>query len=702
EATEALALARERHLIWQRSGDGQCVFVHDKIRATLLERLPTHERQRWHRRAAVYLQSQTARNPFELAFHFDAAGQSELALDFALEAAGQARAQHSLEIAEQQYRIARRGARTADRETRYRILEGLGDVLMLRGCYDASAALFEEAAGLVEGRFARAQIRGKLGELAFKRGDMETAACDFELALRLLGRHVPRKMAEFVGLLLWEVVVQTLHTLLPRLLVGRRKRPPGQEELLAWRLFSRLAHGYWFVRSQVHVLWTHLRGMNLAERYLPTAELAQAYSEHAPAMTLVPYFSRGAAYAQKSFAIRKALGDVWGQGQSLAFSSVVFYSASRYRECIEKGREAVRLLERTGDLWELHIARYQVSAAHYRLGELSEALELARRNYESGIRVGDQQASGISLDVWSRAAPGKLPQEVIAPELARQRPDAQGTVQTILAEAVRLLALGRIDEGMRQLESAVQAARDAGVMNAYIAPALAWMATARRLLAERSSGYLPERRRERLQSASGAAKQALRRARSFQNDLPHALREQALVAALNGKTAKALRWLDESAAVAERQGARYELALTRLAQAQLDAQLELLDCDRKLADAQAAVRALELSQSSETANSNAALDGPSISLADRFDTVLDAGRRIASGLSAETILAEMHRAALQLLRGERCVVLQPSGTGEARSFLPIAGTVDWPIDQALASATVQQGRALTNRDLVAE
>ncbi|HEX4150388.1 MAG TPA: tetratricopeptide repeat protein, partial [Pirellulales bacterium] len=485
EATQALELARQRHLIWQRASGAHCVFVHDKIRETLVARLPELQRRQLHLKTAQHLQSQAAsvRNPFELAYHFDAADQSELALDYALEAAEQARAQHSLEIAEQQYRIAHRGALRAGAQTRYRILEGLGDVLMLRGCYDASASLFEEAAGLVEGRFARAQIRGKLGELAFKRGDMETATRYFEQALRLLGRYVPRHIAVYLGLLGWEVAVQTLHTLLPRLLVGRRKSPPSQEELLAWRLFSRLAHGYWFVRGQVHTLWTHVRGMNLAERYRPTAELAQAYSEHAPAMTLVPYFSRGAAYAQKSLAIRKALGDLWGQGQSLAFHSIVLYAASRYRECVEKGREAVRLLERTGDLWEEHIARYQVAAALYRLGELGEALELSRRNYESGIRVGDEQASGISLDVWSRSAPGKLPQDVIAVEIKRQRADAQGTVQTILAEAVRVLALGRVDEAERQLEAAVQAARDARVMNTYVTPAYAWLATARRLLA---------------------------------------------------------------------------------------------------------------------------------------------------------------------------------------------------------------------------
>ena len=50
--------------------------------------------------------------------------------------------------------------------------------------------------------------------------------------------------------------------------------------------------------------------------------------------------------------IRKSFGDLWGQGQSLHYYGVVLYSGSRFTECVEKGREAVRLLERTGDFWE--------------------------------------------------------------------------------------------------------------------------------------------------------------------------------------------------------------------------------------------------------------------------------------------------------------------------------------------------------------
>ena len=100
-----------------------------------------------------------------------------------------------------------------------------------------------------------------------------------------------------------------------------------------------------------------------------------------------------------------------------------------FRECIEACREALRLLERTGDYWEVHTARYQVAASLYHLGDMQGAIEEAKRNYRSGLELGDEQASGIILDVWSRAADGAIPEEIIAPELARERKDTQSIAQ---------------------------------------------------------------------------------------------------------------------------------------------------------------------------------------------------------------------------------------------------------------------------------
>src|SRR5690606_33389275 len=191
-AMKAVSEARRRHLVWGRPDGDRIVFVHDRIRATALARLTPSKRQELHRRAAFRLMKRTPQPLFELAYHFDSAGESERALEYAIAAAEQARAQHSLEVAEQQYLIAERGAgASADASVRFRIAEGLGDVMMLRGRYAEAEELFRKASELAEGHVARAKIGGKIGELSLKRGDMETATRAFEDALRELGCPPP-------------------------------------------------------------------------------------------------------------------------------------------------------------------------------------------------------------------------------------------------------------------------------------------------------------------------------------------------------------------------------------------------------------------------------------------------------------------------------------------------------------------------------
>ena len=118
---------------------------------------------------------------------------------------------------------------------------------------------------------------------------MEGAIESFEAGLRELGRFVPRRFAVLVSQVLFEGAVQIGHTCLPRVLVNRLRRLPDETERLVLKLLSNLAHGCWYCRSLTHVMWAHLRNMNLAERFLPTPELAQAYAEHAPGLTLVGY-----------------------------------------------------------------------------------------------------------------------------------------------------------------------------------------------------------------------------------------------------------------------------------------------------------------------------------------------------------------------------------------------------------------------------
>jgi two-component system sensor kinase len=352
----------------------------------------------------------------------------------------------------------------------------------------------------------------------------------------------------------------------------------------------------------------------------------------------------------------------------LHYYGVVLYAGSRFRECVQKCRDAVRLLERTGDFWEVHIARYQVAAALYRLGDLPGAIREAQKIHESGIELGDEQASGISLDVWSRASNGQIPEAILQNELARQRHDAQGTAQVMLAEGVRLIGANRHEEAVAVFERAMTVAGKAGVLNAYVTPNLAWLATARRCLAERGTIVTPARRRHLLRQARVAARRALRAARKFANDLPHALREAALLAAMRGDSGKSRRLFAASLAVAKNQESRLERALTLRARARVGLELNWPDAAGELAEAESELSAMSAGLGDNVSTGPAAA---TLSLADRFDSVLDAGRRIASALTTDSVFQEMQDAAVRLLRGEHCGILVWSADDEAGPTLSL-------------------------------
>jgi len=370
---------------------------------------------------------------FDLAAYFTAAGCPDRALPYALAAAEQAQRQESLEVAEQQFRIAGQAAVDASPEVRFRIANGLGNVLMMRGNYGGAEQRLTLARDLADSDLVRAKTEALLGELAFKRGDMTLAAETLEAALKNFGERIPRNLFGYLIGLSKELFVQTLHSLLPSLFVHRRKSEPPDAERVRIKLFSRLSYVNWFARGGVPTLWSHIREVNLAERYLPSLELAQAWSEHAPAMTMVPLHSRGIRYAEKSLAIRKDKKHLWGQGQSIHFLAVSLHAACRIRDSIEVLEQAVDIFERTGDPWEANLVRYQLGLAYYRQGELKRAVEISIQVHRSGVELGDEQAMGISLHGWALASHGHVPVEILQKELARDRFDAQCTVQVLLA-----------------------------------------------------------------------------------------------------------------------------------------------------------------------------------------------------------------------------------------------------------------------------
>jgi two-component system sensor kinase len=691
-AVSAMEEARRRHIIWSREG-AQCIFVHDKLREALLQRFRDKERKDLHRMAALRFETLHPERVFDLAYHFDAAGEFGRALPSAIAAAEQARARYALAIAEQQYRIAERGMSEADKGVNQRIAEGLGDVLMLRGSYTEAKRYFEAARSFADSKVAQAQIEGKLGDVAFRRGDVKAASEALERALRLVGKRVPGGSVGFGIRLVWEAFIQGLHSLLPAMFLARRNAPP-EEELLAIRLYSRLAYVYWFHRGKVPCAWAHFREMNQAERYPPGPELAQAYSEHAPVLTMIPWLSRGMAYAEKSLLIRKRYGDVWGQGQSLHFYGVVLYAASRFEECIEKCQEAVRLLERTGDQWEVNTAAWHIAFCRYRLGDLHGAIEMARRVHQRGVEIGDHQACGIALGAWAKASSGKVPRALLEAELQRGNEDVHTKAEVWQAEALGLLREGRPGDAAAVLEKAHRLVRETGLRQEYVSPVLPWLVTALRQQAEQTPVWAAASRQGLLRRARTTGRQAVRLARRYRNNLPQALRESGLVAAMQGRARQARRFFDEAVAVAEQQGSRYEHAQSLVARGRVGHSLGWPGARKDMTRGDLELASLEAARDQGEADEDKRPAGRvTVSLVDRFSTVLEVGRKIASSLSRETVLDAVREGGLKLLRGEHCAILKVSrdGTVEEDS-LGASGTVARPHSRTLVQRAILVGR----------
>lgn len=500
---------------------------------------------------------------FDLARHYSAAGRPAEALPYALIAAEQAKRQDALEVAEQQFRVAEQATADAAEPVQFRIANGLGDVLMLRGKYEDAEHRFTKAHQVAADDIVRTKTDRKLGELAFKRGRLQEAAEILETALRNMGCWIPRTMAGYTAGVLWEGWVQLLHTSLPALFVHRRKEIPTGSERVRISLMSRLSYLNWFARGAIPTLWSHLVEMNRAERYLPSLELAQAWSEHGPAMTMIPLHQRGIHYTGNSLKIRRAHGHRWGEAQSLNFLGMTLHTAGRLREAVDALEQAAAIFDRTGDWWEENLVHYQLGLIHYQLGNLDKAIELSERVHRSGIELGDEQASGISLHCWAMASQGKLPaDEIMQTELNRERADAQCTVQVLLADAVQRYYADDLNVASERLDEAKLVIRQNTLRSVYVAPVYSWRTTVlrTRLQKESTAGSL---NKGLLRQTKAAVRAARFIAWSYPVQRPHALREAGELALLQGSHQKAVTRMKSSLAEAECLEMSWQAELTR-------------------------------------------------------------------------------------------------------------------------------------------
>ena len=507
---------------------------------------------------------------FDLAHFFAAAGKLERSLPYALISAERAWKQNAFEVAQQHFAIASNGAvaARADDATQFRIAEGLGDVCEMRGQYVGAHEQFEAARKLTTDNIAVARVEGKRGNICYKTGEMRVACEYYHNALKALGSPVPSNIITQLFAMSKEGITQILHTFLPKQLTGKRDstNEAGQIDLFRASLYDGMGYPYFFNRGPVPTLWTHLRHMNLAEKYPPSLELGQAYAYHAVVITAIPLAERGARYAERAYQIHSEKADRFGMGKARSFRGMSLNALGRFSEAVESGREATKLLDEAGDVWEANMARIIMSYPLYYLGELEEAYHTARTALRVGLETGDFMAIAVALNFGCPTAPMFADEGMIQSEVERTREDPLSSCAIIQARGLELLHReDRPAEAAKIMKECNNLAQRRGFRNPYIFCGYSWIAEALRIVAEREAEG--PAKRKAIKKADKAANAALRITMLYKTSRVRALREKANVLTLSGKPAKALSYYDDSIKVAESQCAKFELAKSQLAKA---------------------------------------------------------------------------------------------------------------------------------------
>jgi len=687
-----LVEAGQRHLVWCEAERERWHFSHRTLRKHLLSNLPLVETRRLHERAAdQLLQHRGPEAAFQLAYHLDEAGKSRMALPFALEAAERARQRCALDVAERQYRIAVRAAAEADDATRFRVHQGLGEILLARNQHDEARQQFGLALTMCSDDLARAAIHRELGQLAFRRGDVELASQALIEGLALTGNPVPRTRRG----LIWELGREVLRLVTKRI-PARRHTPPQTAtdvKRLALSLHEQLPLVWWNHGGLGRALWSHLRRLNLAETCPGSADLARAYAFHARVLGELSLFSLAEHYLERGAAITARLQDPRSKGQVLLTRAMVLYGSARFDAAAEHLARVIDRLEQASDPWQALAAKCVLGHVHLRRGELTLAEAMGRELFEEAVDRDQALPADVGLDLWARASGGRVPHGLIQAELRRVGGDSLRRALVQQAEAMVLLREQAPERAASTLEQAWRETGRARIRREHVFPLVGWMLTAWRLWAASLPSGSP-RRATLITRAARFARWGRLLAGRFPNHRPHVLRESGLLAAMNGDLRHARRWLRQSRQVAVAQGARYELAQTLLASARVGwvegeagAAAQEQEGYRLLeqSDADFALGQVVPQHEAQPANP------PTVALVDRFDQLLEAGRRIVTSLSRESAFLAVREAASSLLRGQ-CVVLEVASQGEQVHI--VSGDPEASISRSLVRQTMQSGASL--------
>jgi len=363
---------------------------HDRMREALYGEIGEDRRRDLHLRTAQAVEAvypeDLNEHLYELAFHYGQAGSKDEALAYALAGGKLAKETHAnslaLELFDQAHRIIE--DTDPDSPRLAGLSEEMGDCHHLMGNHVSAMACYEEFHTHARGRFERARVVRKIGEVHLQQGDLGMAQEKIWTTIELLGGAKPGSGTAYSLAILGSILLHLIYRFFPWTI---RHAAAEERRRLAELSASYLRSCYiYYFQEPMAMFLPALRAHNLAIRLGTSRELAHAASSMGQFYGLANLHRSGLKYCQHAVDMALELNSTWLRGVGIARRGMIQYYRSHWTEALENLLEAKDLFVRCGDMLELggchvHIFAVLLAQGRFRraIGHVRDYLHILRR-----------------------------------------------------------------------------------------------------------------------------------------------------------------------------------------------------------------------------------------------------------------------------------------------------------------------------------
>lgn len=342
-------------------------FCHEKMRGLVYDEITLARRRLLHRRTAEALvarlrgQRETGALAGQIAHHYAAAGESEIAAEYFRQAGEYARALYAHTEALAHFRAALALGHPAVAV----LQEAIGDLHTFLGEYEAALNAYQEAEALDPG--SRALLEQKQGAICERRGEWKQAEKHFASALHILqerGEETAKEQARLYAD--WSLAAHR------------------QGEIERARMFARQA-------------------LELAERAGDTRALAQAHNMLGILANSREEIELARSHLQRSLALAEELQDTGIRAAALNNLALAYKASGEIEQAITLTETALALCSSQGDRHREAALHSNLADLFHEAGRTDEAmnqLKLAARIYADI----DVEAGTMRPEIWKLVA----------------------------------------------------------------------------------------------------------------------------------------------------------------------------------------------------------------------------------------------------------------------------------------------------------